>query len=559
MSGRRWPGKAGVQAVVDVLRLPDVRRIEVGWGLSLTGSTIATVALLVYAYDAGGAGLVAVYGVVRTVPAAVLTPPLAGLADRLDPQRLLRWTTGGRAILVGLAAAAAILGLHPAIVLALAGASSSAEGTFRPLQAASLPWLARTPAEVAAANATATLMENAGTLIGPVVAGLVLVLAGPAAAIAVAAAFLGLATVSIRRLMIPATSASGPRSTRSLLHDVKVGVGALGRIAPPAGLAVLAFGQTFVRGALLVLVVVLAVDTMSLGDSAVGWLNAVIGLGGLIGGAAAAAVVRITRLGRTFVTGVALWGLPLVLLAVAPSPSMAYVAFFIVGVGNSLEDAGLFTLLPRLAGHRVAGRALGALELVAFAGIGIGSATAPLLLTYFGLLGVLAVIGGVLAVLAAAYAVQFIRIDRSMLPPGPELELVRELPMFATLHLVAVEQLAAALQRREYDPGDVVMREGDHGDEFHVIADGSAAVTVRGQARPTLHAGDGFGEIALMHDSPRTATVTAADRLHTVALPRAEFLAAVTGNRVSHTFATALAKRRLAADISTEAHRTDAP
>jgi hypothetical protein len=72
--------------------------------------------------------LVPVYGVVRTAPAAVVTPLLAGLGDRVDPQRLLLWTTGGRTVLLGLAAVSAVLGLHPAIVLSLAGAADWAEG-----------------------------------------------------------------------------------------------------------------------------------------------------------------------------------------------------------------------------------------------------------------------------------------------------------------------------------------------------------------------------------------------------------------------------------------------
>ncbi len=537
----------------DVMRLPDVRRIELGWGLSLAGGSVATVAFLVYAYEAGGAALVAAYGVARTLPGAVVTPLVSSAADRVRRDRLLRMTTGARAVLVGMAAAWATLGGLPVVVIALAGTSAAIAGTYRPLQAAALPWLVRTPAELAAANIVATLMENAGSLLGPALAAVTLIVAGPAAAMAVAAGCLTAATLALWRLAVPeearpSTHGADGHGARRSMREVTAGAAALLRIAPPAGLAVLAFAQTFVRGAMLVLVVVLALDVLVLGEDSVGWLNAAMGLGGLAGGMAAAATLRLTRLGRSFVLGIALWGLPLLLLAAVPTPPVAYLALVVVGIGNAIEDASMFTLLPRLVGPRLAGRALGALELVVFAGVGSGSVAAPVLVAELGTRAVLAVMGVILVVLAVAYALRFAHIDRTTAPPGREIDLLRGLPMFASLPLVVVEQLAASLEKHEYAPGEVVMREGERGDRFHIVVEGTAGVTVRGTPRPPLRPGDGFGEIALLRDVPRTATVSATERLHTLSLSRSEFLAAVTGNRVSAGFAHSLADERLAAD-----------
>jgi CRP-like cAMP-binding protein len=120
--------------------------------------------------------------------------------------------------------------------------------------------------------------------------------------------------------------------------------------------------------------------------------------------------------------------------------------------------------------------------------------------------------------------------------------------MFAPLPLAVTELLAAALQPRQFPAGAVVLREGEPGDHFHLIADGSAAVTVRGAPRPPLHQGDCFGEIALLRDVPRTATVTAQQPLHTFTLDRAEFLTAILAYPASQAAADALAAQRLATD-----------
>lgn len=547
-AGRSGAGAEQWGALRDVLRLPDVRRLELGWGLCLVGEFASTIALFVYAFDEGGATLVAIYGVARAAPGAVVTPALLSLTYRVPVDRLLRATTGARAALVALAGAAAALHAPPAVVLTLASISASMTGTFRPAQATALPWLARTPAELTAANVAATMSENTAALVGPALAGVTLAVANAATALAVAAAFLAAAFLALWRLRVPAhAQAAHGTASRGPLRDAAAGAVSLARIARPAGYAVLAFAQTFVRGALLVLIVVVALDVLSLGHGAVGWLNAAIGAGGLVGGVLAARLAHLTRLGRCFVLGVALWGLPLVALGAISTPAAAYVALVIVGGGNAVEDAGMFTLLPRLVGNRNAAPAMGAIELVAFAGLCAGSAAAPAISDWLGPRGALVAIGATLAVLAVAYLPRFVQIDRTTPAPGPEIALLRGLAMFAPLPVATVDQLATALERHEYQPGETVMREGERGDGFHIVVSGRAHVTVHARSVRDLERGECFGEIALLRDVPRTATVTATETLHTFALARADFLPAVTGNQISAQAAQDLADERLAA------------
>ena len=204
--------------------------------------------------------------------------------------------------------------------------------------------------------------------------------------------------------------------------------------------------------------------------------------------------------------------------------------------------------MTRLAGPRTAGMVLGALEFVTLAGLATGSILTPLLLHAFGARGTLALLGGGLAGLALTHAVRFRRLDRAMPAPDPEAGLLGTLPMFAPLPLAVTELLAAEIEPRQFPAGTVVIREGEPGDHFYLIVEGAAAVSVHGAPRPSLGRGDCFGEIALLRDIPRTATVTAQRPLRTLALGREEFLTAVTGNSTSKTAADALAARRLSAD-----------
>jgi hypothetical protein len=137
-----------VGTVRDALQLPDMRRIELGYGLSVTGELAGTVALVVYALSAGGAGLVAVYAASRTVAGMGVALVLTGITSRLRRDRLLRWSTGLRMILLAAAALLAASGQPPGAVFAAGAASSALAGTYRPLQAAVLPWLVHTPAEL---------------------------------------------------------------------------------------------------------------------------------------------------------------------------------------------------------------------------------------------------------------------------------------------------------------------------------------------------------------------------------------------------------------------------
>ncbi|TWP35732.1 cyclic nucleotide-binding domain-containing protein [Leekyejoonella antrihumi] len=549
----RWvAGGGGASSVATALGappgLPDVGRLTRGWGLSVTAGLVCRVAMLVWTFDTDGAGLVAAYGVATTLPGMLATPLLVGLCPHVRSDRLMRWLLGVRTILLALAAALIVLHGPSALVLMLVAAAGALSGSYRPIQAANMPWLVRTPAQLSAANVGATVLENAGGLVGPIIGGAVLAVSDPGVTLAVSAGIMAFAYLALRRLHTAMPPAPERGRQRHLAADLATGARSLCTVVSPAGAVLMGFVQSFTRGLLLVLTVVLALDILSLQQNSVGWLTAAIGIGGLVGGVLAGRVLRVTRLARCLVVGVALWGLPLVALGLWPTTATAYVALGVVGLGNAIEDSAAFTLIPRVVGPRVAPAALGALELVVFAGVGLGAIAAPGLAHTPGTLPILLVAGVLLVLLAACYAPQGLRIDRSTPEPGPDLALVQAFPVFQPLPLVTVEQLFATARRASHQDGDRVVVQGEPGETFYLIASGAAAVTVDGEPRPALGRGDGFGEIALLRSVPRTATVTASGALETLAFDRAEFLSAVGGNPASAERAELLAVVRISRD-----------
>jgi MFS family permease len=245
-------------------------------------------------------------------------------------------------------------------------------------------------------------------------------------------------------------------------------------------------------------------------------------------------------------------------LGLAPGFLVAFLAIAVFGTGNALEDASGFTLMPRVVGPRLAGPALGAFELVVLVGLGAGSLTAPALAENLGVRDALVLLGAALGVVTLAYVYVFARVDRDVRQPPAGAELLRGLPMFAPLPLVVVDDLADQLEERHYDPGVPVVVQGRPGERYHLVTEGTAAVQVDGAPRRTLGPGDGFGEIALLRDVPRTATVTARTALTTLSLDRNAFLFAVTMNQASRAQAEALVAGRLAEDSGTVVEGSEA-
>jgi MFS family permease len=301
--------------------------------------------------------------------------------------------------------------------------------------------------------------------------------------------------------------------------------------------AVLGIAQTVTRGCLTVLAVVLALDLLDLGDPGVATLNAAVGAGGVLGSFAAFALTRRGGLGTWFGVGIALFGAPLVLVGVLPSTVSAVLMLALVGVGNALIDVCAFTMLARLTDEAVLARMFAGFEALLTLGVAVGGVAAPLVVSLLGPRGALVVVGLLTPVVVLASVPALRRLDAELRTQDGEVEVLRRVPMLAALPAATIGQLASAVRHVRLAPGEDAVAEGDHGDEFFVVVDGRAEVLQHGVVINGLGPGDSFGEVALLEDTPRTATVRAGDDgpLVLASLSRQAFLTAVTGYPASAT------------------------
>jgi MFS family permease len=517
------------------------------WGLSYAGDLAAFTAASVYAYHVGGAGLVAVLGLLKALPGALLVPLVTSGSDRVRRERLLIATVVPRALLLGVAAAAMTGAGQGVLVVVLVGVEGGVASAFRQVQAALLPWLARTPDELTSANSAASVLQSAAMVGGPAIAAWLLAIATAQAAMLVACGFVAVAAVLLVGVR-PLSSQAPVRASgrlRQLKLDMVAGFDAGVRQRDAVALFVPAAGQTFARGVINVLTVVIALQLFSLGSAAVGWLAAVLGVGGLLVGPLAVILVRGKRVARSFAAGVAGWGLPMILLAFAHASYWPYLMFGVIGVANVFDDVGVYSSLQQVIPPRLMGRALGVRRGLLLLSMGLGSAVTPLLIHAWGGRGTLIATGLLVVVLAAAFLPRLTAIDGRISAPGPDLALLRQVSFFRPLPFATVEHLASELQSATYQPGDVIIREGEPGERFYIIAEGRARASRDGDQLREMGAGESFGEIALLRRIPRTATVTAVSRLEVRTLAREEFLAAVTGSPESVESAEEVVSTRL--------------
>jgi hypothetical protein len=216
----------------------------------------------------------------------------------------------------------------------------------------------------------------------------------------------------------------------------------------------------------------------------------------------------------------------------------------VIGAANSIEDVTGFTLLQRVVPNSTLAAALGVFWGLAMAGAALGSAVAPTVIAIAGTRSSFVIVAAVLPVLLLVSHRRLRAIEAGIIPSA-RLEMVEAVPVFAPLSLASKEQIAGTLVEMTAEPGEVVIRKGDVGDRCYLVADGRLAAEVD-DTGTIRDAGTFFGEIALLRDIPRTATVRAVTHARLYALHRDDFLAALSGHRPATAAATAIADAHLA-------------
>jgi MFS family permease len=531
MAGEGVRGRLGkaAGAFTSNARNPNLRRAQLSFLGAWTAEWAFTVGLGIVAYRDGGATAVGVVGLLRMVPSAVLAPLLSPLADRGRRERVLILVSTVRG--AATAAAAVVVGVAgpPAIVYALAALSTIAATLFRPAHSALLPSLCRTGYELTSANVVRGLLDSTATLVGPLLAAVLLEFTSVTVVFAVAAGASFCAALLLLRLRYYAPPRPSAPSESQLLKEAAEGIGAVARNRDLALIVGLAAAQTLTRGALTVFTVVVAIDLLETGEPGVGTLTAAIGAGAVLGSLAASLLVGTRRLGAWFALGVALWGLPVSLIGVFPQQATALCLLACVGVGNALIDLGGFTLLARIAPDDVLARVFGVLESLVALSIGLGAIIASLVIELVGVRPALVLVGLLCPIVALASLSRLRGMDRSIGVRDRDIGLLQAVDMLNVLPLPAIEQLARGLEPVTVPAGQVVISQGDVGDRYYVIESGEADVLGDGDVVARLGPGEGFGEVSLLRRIRRTATIQATSDLRLQVLRCEHFLPVILG------------------------------
>lgn len=563
------PGARGMlgetrDSIAAVFRNRNLRRIQ----LALVGSEIGdwayATAVAVWAYDVGGPQAVGTWMAIRLGLSAVLAPFGSSLADKMDRRRLMLLTDLVRAVLVA-GAALVLLADGPAwAVFVLATLVSLLVTPFLVAQRSLLPSLAERPEELTAANGTASTIDSLSSFVGPALGAAMLAVTSVESVFAfnVLTFLWSMALVYGVRPAVttpaPAddgdAAGSGPDvdagadedDTEGFWREIAAGFRAI-RADP--GLLLVASAasvQTVIAGASAVFTLVMAVEVLGTGSAGFGYLNAVLGVGAVLGGLLAISRAARRRLAGDMVVGVVLWSAPLLLVTAWPHPLTCVVAMALLGLGNPLVDVNMDTITQRLAPDAVLGRVFGAMEACFIATMALGALVMPYLVDWLGLRWALAAIAVPVVLLAVGCVPGARAIDRRLGIP-PHVPLLRGTDIFAPLPQAAVETLARELVEVRVAAGEVVLREGDLSDRFYVIESGTVEVTQADRVLRREGAGDYFGEIGLLRDVPRTATVTAVEDTVLQALDRDTFLRVVSGHREAGVAAESTVRFRLRA------------
>jgi len=538
-------------AVRRVFANPNLRRIELAFAGSAVGNYAFAVAIAIYAFHHGGVAAVGIVTAIRQTAAASVAPFAASLADRFRRERVMLVSDAGRLGCAGGIAVLVSTGSPTIAVYALAVGASVFGAVFRPAEASLVPLVAASPQELTAANVTASTFDSVGIFVGPALGAFLIAWSGYPAAFAVVAATFAWSTLFVVRI------SSGGRSAEAAPGSEREGKGEAGgarallegfrTIAHEPRLRLLIGlydAQCFVAGTLGVLIVATAIDLLGMGNAGVGILQSACGVGAILGAGVALTLVSRSRLGRDLALGLVLWGTPLIVVGALPYSVVAVVALAVLGIGNTLVDISSMTLIQRTAVPEVAGRIFGVLESSIVASLALGALAAPALITLLGTRGALLAVGAILPLLAVATSRRLRLIDDGAEIPQEQIAALRTVPFLALLPLQMIEYLAGQLRQIELRSGATLFTRGDHGDSFYILERGTLAIDLPDGVK--LEEAPAFvGEIALLRDIPRTATVRAVTDAALWALDREAFLAAVAGHARARGHADSIVFARL--------------
>ena len=525
-----------------------LRRVLVAYCLFDFVEFFVWLIVILWAYDVDGAGLAGLAALVQLIPAAFLAPAIASVGDRIPRGTALVLAHGLVGVTCLVTMAALRLDAPVAVVIVASTAATTAIAVVRPIHFAALPQLAASPDELVSGNSLSSVADGTFRFLGPVAAGVVVSVLGYWQGFGIAALLCLLAAALCTRLELlsPVVDDEEVGGLRVALEGIRTLWGDWGSLA----LLLVMTIDFVVTGTLDVLGVAYAGDVLGLAATGAGLVIGSLGIGGLIGAVMGASLSRGRRLAPVIVLGGMIEGGAFAAVALVSALTPAMVLLAMAGTAGAIMIVSGRTLLQRATDDRVLARVFAIQESTTLLGTAVGAILAPLAIDRFTAQGAFLPIGFA-CVLVALIGVAFIRqLDARAEYRPQETALLRGVPFLSVLPEYDIERLAKNARWDVVLPGAVVITQGEAGRAFYVVAEGELGVTVDGVRLPSVLApGTGFGEIALLHSRPRTATITALTAGRLLVVDASDFLAAVTGSADGRALAEEITAVHLDRDV----------
>jgi CRP-like cAMP-binding protein len=489
-------------------------------------------AIWLYVFARGGAEAISLLVITGSGTVVLLAAPMSSLADRYGRGRIAAIGALLRALAL-LAIGSSIAADWPVwTTLALAGVEGAVYSVGAPALRALAPTLVRSPSELSSANLLISLGLAFAIFLGPLVGGLAYQWTGAAPVVFVVAMVFALSYLRLARFQRGAPSVDAPQpetpAQRGRIAEALVGL----RTAASDGrirLTLLVFcGYSFAVGIVDVVLIVIAHDVLHQSSGGAGALYSAFGVGGLVAGVGIGQLMR-ARLARVFGRAVVLWAVPLGAMALVAQPAIALACSVAAGIAGTVAQAAGDTVLQRATPDRLMSRVLGAYEVVTGIAYMVGALVPAILIATLGARAVLA-----LGVAPAPLVViccwdRLRRLDRDLDVDHERLTLVARVPWLRTASLAEQDRVAALLEQESVPAGEVIVYQGEIGDRFYILRAGAARVLVDRREVSRLRSGDWFGEVALLSDIPRTATVQVTEHTALLSLSGEDFHRALAG------------------------------
>jgi hypothetical protein len=517
-------GRAGVEARSEVLRRAlrngALRRVLAAYLVFNVAEWATWIALLVWGYGHGGVRGASAIALVQLVPSALAAAPAAALLGRIPHGRALCLGYAAQS-LTFVAVGAALVADLPILVVGTAVLCSVAIDLTRPVHHATLPEISHTTGDLTAGNAASGALEAVATFVGPLASAVLLALWGPGGVL------LAMGGCTLVGVLLTLTLVTGPPPARAADGTAAQPMRTVLRHPAARLMSLLIAAEYVLVGMTDILLVVLALDVLSMADSGPGILTSAVGVGGIAGALVTLVLIGRQHLATPLVLGAVAAGVAFAATGLATVPAVAFVLVAVSSAGKMFYDVASRTFIQRLLPDHLLTAMFGLQESLASTGLALGTLAAPALVDGVGPRGAFLAAGLFLPVVALAAYGALRRLDRRAAVPMDVLELLLRVPIVAVLAPRIVERLARDAVAETSPAGAYVVRQGEPGASFYVIASGRVQVDIDGAVVRDLGPGDWFGEIALLRDVPRTASVRSLSDVALWAVDRDTFLTSV--------------------------------